>query len=85
MKLFYKVNPDEYRDCLDRIRERFSMHEEVDEARTFLLLDDEDKIERVVGTYDPKTDDVAQVRVTLVDESLKDFFDSVLGEPYRVK
>ncbi|TFF91492.1 hypothetical protein EU545_03870 [Candidatus Thorarchaeota archaeon] len=85
MKLYYRLNPDDYRACLDKIRERFSMHEEVDEARTILLLDDEDLIERVIGTLDPRSDDVAQVRVTLVDESLREFFDSVLGEPYRVK
>jgi hypothetical protein len=77
--------PDVYRECLDKIRARFSMHEEVDEARTILMLDDESQVERVIGTFDPNTDDIAQVRVTLVDESLREFFDSVLGEPYRVK
>ena len=61
------------------------MHEEVDEARTMLLLDSEDTIELVSGMYDPNQDDVAQVRVVLVDDSLRSFFDSILGEPYRVK
>ncbi|MCK5151595.1 MAG: hypothetical protein KAQ65_07140 [Candidatus Thorarchaeota archaeon] len=61
------------------------MHEEVDEARTMLLLDSEDTIELVSGMYDPNQDDVAQVRVVLVNDSLRGFFDSILGEPYRVK
>ncbi|MGQ4912333.1 MAG: hypothetical protein ACP6KW_09215 [Candidatus Thorarchaeota archaeon] len=85
MKLYYKVTPDAYRSCLEQIREKFAMHEEVDEARTILMLDDESQIERVIGTFDPNTDDVAQVRVTLVDESLRGFFDSVLGAPYKVR
>lgn len=85
MKLFYRVSPDEYRACLDEIREKFGMLEEVDEARTMLLLDDDSQIERVIGTFDPVTDEIAQVRVVLADESLKEFFDSVLGEPYKVK
>lgn len=85
MKLFYKVAPDMYRTCMDQIRERFSMHEEVDEINTILMLDDESQIERVIGTFDPNTDDLAQVRVNLVDESLKTVFDSILGQPYRVK
>ncbi|MHA1769402.1 MAG: hypothetical protein ACTSV3_06070 [Candidatus Thorarchaeota archaeon] len=85
MKLYYKVTPDVYRSCLEQIREKFAMHEEVDEAHTILLLDDESQIERVIGTFDPNTDDVAQVRVTLVDESLRGFFDSVLGAPYKVR
>ncbi|TET08664.1 MAG: hypothetical protein E3J86_10310 [Candidatus Thorarchaeota archaeon] len=85
MKLFYRVSPDEYRACLDEIREKFGMLEEVDEARTMLLLDDDSQIERVIGTFDPVTDEIAQVRVVLTDESLKEFFDSVLGEPYKVK
>lgn len=60
------------------------MHEEIDEARTMLKLDDEDKIERVIGTFDPDAGEV-QIRVILVDESLKEFFDSVLGQPYKIK
>jgi len=84
MKLFYRVSPDEYRACLDIIREKFGMLEEVDEARTILMLDDDSQIERVIGTFDPMTDETAHVRIVLVDESLKEFFDSVLGEPYKV-
>ncbi len=85
MKLFYRVSPDEYRNCLDKICEKFGMLEEVDEARTMLMLDDDSQIERVIGTFDPMTDETAQVRIVLVDESLKEFFDSVLGEPNKVK
>ena len=85
MKLFYKVRPEEYRECMEKIRDRFTMHEEVDEARTILMLDDDSRIERVMGTFDPNADEFAHVRVNLNDESLKDFFDSVLGIPYNVK
>jgi hypothetical protein len=85
MKLFYKVSPDRYRVCMDKIRDEFEMHEEVDEARTILMLDDDSQIERVMGTFDPKSDEFAHVRVNLNDESLKEFFDSVLGQPYKEK
>ncbi|MHA2025069.1 MAG: hypothetical protein ACW98U_04125 [Candidatus Thorarchaeota archaeon] len=85
MKLFYRVKPEDYRGCFDMIREKFGMQEEVDEARTMLMLDDDSQIERVIGTFDPNTDETAHVRIVLADESLKEFFDSVLGEPYRVK
>jgi len=85
MKLFYKVSPDNYRACMDQIREKFSMHEEVDEARTILMLDDDTQIERVMGTFDPNSDSFAHVRVNLNDESLRDFFDTVLGQPYKMK
>ncbi|MFW9834092.1 MAG: hypothetical protein ACFFEK_08870 [Candidatus Thorarchaeota archaeon] len=85
MKLFYKVSPDNYRTCMDTIRERFAMHEEIDEARTILMLDDDSQIERVMGTFNPHSDTFAHVRVNLNDKSLKDFFDSVLGQPYKVK
>ena len=70
---------------MDAIRERFGMHEEIDEARTILMLDDMSQIERVMGTFDPSEDEFAHVRVNLNDESLKEFFDSVLGQPYKVK
>ena len=70
---------------MDQIREKFGMHEEVDEARTILMLDDDSQIERVMGTFDPSADDSAHVRIRLNDETLKEFFYSVLGEPYRVK
>ncbi|MFW9926395.1 MAG: hypothetical protein ACFFDM_06455 [Candidatus Thorarchaeota archaeon] len=85
MKLFYRVRPEDYRDCFDKIREKFGMHEEVDEARTMLMLDDDSQIERVIGTFDPNTDETAHVRIVLSDISLKEYFDSVLGEPYMVK
>ena len=85
MKLFYKVNPNEYRKCMMQIREKFVMHEEIDEARTTLLLEDDSPIERVSGTYDPISDDVARIQVILNDESLREFFDSVFGKPYLVK
>ncbi|TFG32986.1 hypothetical protein EU527_09080 [Candidatus Thorarchaeota archaeon] len=85
MKLFYKVSPQEYKNCMSKIRDKFSMHEEVDEADTILLPDNESQIERVTGIFDPSSDDMAQVRVVLVDESLREFFDSILGEPYLVK
>ena len=85
MKLFYRLSPDEYRNCLDKIRDKFGMNEEVDEARTMLMLDDDSQIEMVIGTFDPMTDETAHMRIILADESLKEFFDSVLGEPYRVK
>jgi hypothetical protein len=70
---------------MDQIRDQYGMHEEVDEARTILMLDDDSQIERVMGTFDPNTDTFAHVRISFSDESLKDFFDSVLGVPYKVK
>lgn len=85
MKLFYKVDPTEYREMMDRVKEHFDMHEEVDEEKTMLLTEDETKIELVSGIYNPHTDYDASIRVVLVDESLREFFDSVFGEPYRVK
>ncbi|MFW9793795.1 MAG: hypothetical protein ACFFEE_05830 [Candidatus Thorarchaeota archaeon] len=84
MKLFYRVSSDEYHICMEKIRERFGMTEEVDEARTMLLLDDDSQIERVIGTFDPMSDETAHVRIVLADESLREFFDSVLGTPYKV-
>ncbi|MHA1909399.1 MAG: hypothetical protein ACW98Y_19025 [Candidatus Thorarchaeota archaeon] len=85
MKLFYKIDPERYREALDAIKSEYGMHEEVDEARTMLMLNTEDKIELVSGMYDPAEDEKATIRVVLVDESLKAFFDSVLGEPYKVR
>ncbi len=84
MKLYYRVNPEGFRSCMNKIRDNYGMHEEIDEARTVLKLDDEDKIERVIGTFDPDACE-AQIRVILVDGSLKEFFDSVLGKPYKIK
>ncbi|MBN2230553.1 MAG: hypothetical protein JW779_13275 [Candidatus Thorarchaeota archaeon] len=85
MRLFYKIKPDSYKASMDQIREKFSLHQEVDEARTILSGEDDSQIERVIGTYDPESDDVAQVRVTIHDKSLRQFFDSILGEPFLVK
>ena len=85
MKLFYKVSPEIYRACMNKIQEKFSMHEEIDEARTILMLDDDSQIERVMGTFDPNFDSFAHVRVNLNDDSLKEVFDSILGQPYKVK
>jgi hypothetical protein len=56
---------------MDKVRDHFNMHEEVDEEKTILLLDDETKIEKVTGSYDPMEDEVAKVRVILVDPSLR--------------
>ena len=85
MKLFYRVSPIDYRSCLDQIRDRFAMHEEIDEAHTILMLEDQSQIERVIGTFDPHRDEVAHVRVILNDDTLREFFDSVLGVPLMVK
>lgn len=85
LKLFYKVDPAIYRECLDKIRRKFGMHEDIDEEKTILTLDDDSQIEQVRASYNPTEDDFVHVRVVLNDESLRQFFDSVLGEPYRVK
>ena len=85
MKLFYKIQPSEYPKVMEAIRERFGMNQEVDEEKTILMLDSEDAIELVSGSYDPNENELAHIRVVLVDESLKEVFDSILGEPYRVK
>ncbi|MFW9796609.1 MAG: hypothetical protein ACFFE2_06200 [Candidatus Thorarchaeota archaeon] len=85
MKLFYRVSPEEYREAMDKIREQFGMHEEVDEARTMLMLDDVSQIEQITGTFDPSSDKFAHVRISLNEKSLKEFFDSVLGDAYKVK
>ena len=85
MKIFYRVRPDKYRECMDKIREKFGMHEEIDEASTILLLEDKSQVDKVTGTFDPNFDKFAQVNVNLNDKSLKEYFDSILGEPYRVR
>ncbi|MFW9801739.1 MAG: hypothetical protein ACFFFC_03765 [Candidatus Thorarchaeota archaeon] len=85
MKLFYRIDPAVYRSCMDRIREEFGMHEEVDEDKTILLLDDESRIVKVTGSYMPAQDSVASVKVILEDRTLRDFFNSVLGQPYKEK
>ena len=84
-KLYYKINSDEYEDAMDKIQAKFNMHKDVDEEKTILNMDGEDIIEQIVGSYDPMEDDEAKVRIVLVDESLRSYFDSILGEPYKVK
>ena len=85
MKLFYYVDPSVYEASMKKVREKFGMHQEVDEDKTILLLEDKSKIELVTGSYDPGNDESALVRVVIVDQSLKTFFDSVFGQPYKVK
>jgi hypothetical protein len=70
---------------MKKIREKYGMNENIDEEKTILSLNDDSKIERVIGSYNPAEDETAHVRVYLEDESLKEFFDSVLGLPYKVK
>ena len=84
-KLFYKIEPSEYRKAMNRIRDELNLHEEIDEEKTILIPKDETQIEQVVGSYEPKGDKVARIRVILIDASLRDFFISVLGEPYKEK
>ncbi|MGY5858466.1 MAG: hypothetical protein RTU63_03785 [Candidatus Thorarchaeota archaeon] len=85
MKLFYKLDPNQYPEKMKKIREEFGMTEDIDEEKTILSLNDDSRIERVIGSYDPSEDDKAQVRVYLEDESLRGFFDTLLGQPFRVK
>jgi len=85
VKLFYYVDPLAYEPSMKKVREKFGMHQEVDEDKTILMLDDKSKIELVTGSYDPGHDEKALVRVVLIDATLKSFFDSVFGEPYRIK
>ncbi|TFG11426.1 hypothetical protein EU537_12445 [Candidatus Thorarchaeota archaeon] len=85
MKLFYKVDPSRYREMMEKVRDELGLHEEIDEAATFLMEESEDRIEQITGRYNPAIGGDAMIRVVLVDESLKDFLDSVFGEPYKVK
>ena len=85
MKLFYKVDPVQFPEYMKKIRDEFGMTEDVDEDKTILSLNDMSRIERVIGSYNPTEDETAHVRVYLEDESLKEFFDSVLGQPYKIK
>ena len=85
VKLYYKINPELYQDALEKLCAKFGMHKNIDEEKTFLNLDGEDIIEQIIGSYDPVEDDMASIRVVLVDESLRSYFDSILGEPYKVK
>ena len=61
------------------------MHEEEDEARINLKMDDESQIERVICTVNPNQDELAHIRVILNDNSLQQYFDSVFGTPYKIK
>ena len=85
VKLFYKLDPSEYHQAMNKIRDELKLHEEIDEEKTILIPKDETQIEQVVGSYDPKGDKVAKVRVILIDTALRDYFNSVLGEPYKEK
>ncbi len=85
MRLYYRVSPSEYREMLDKVKERFGMHEEIDEDKTMLMLDDTSRIELVSASYDPTTDEDVHIRVVINDESLREVFDGVFGPPYRVK
>ncbi|MHA1927514.1 MAG: hypothetical protein ACTSV2_02930 [Candidatus Thorarchaeota archaeon] len=85
VKLFYKIDPAKYTEAIEKIPAKFNMYQDVDEEKTILNLDGEDIIEQIVGSYNPVEDDIAKIRVVLVDESLREYFDSVLGEPYRIK
>jgi hypothetical protein len=79
------VDPSKYRELMDKVRNEFNLHEEIDEERTTLKREEEERIELVRGSFDPVSDDLAMVRVVILDDSLKGFFDSVFGEPYKVK
>jgi hypothetical protein len=79
------MGPSEYRQAMNKIRDELKLHEEIDEEKTILIPEDESQIEQVVGSYDPMEDKVAKVRVILIDASLRDYFNSVLGEPYKEK
>ena len=85
MRLFYKVDPIKYRELMSKVRDEFNLHEEIDEERTTLTREEEERIELVRGSFDPSEDDLAMVRVVILDDSLRGFFDSVFGEPYKVK
>lgn len=85
VKLFYKLDPSDFRQAMNKIRDELELHEEIDEEKTILIPKDETQIEQVVGSYDPMGDKVAKVRVILIDVSLRDYFNSILGEPYKEK
>ena len=82
-KLFYKVRPGEYRELMKRVREKYNLHEDIDEEKTILTADDEDTIIKISGSFDPSSDDVAKVKVILADSTLRNYFNSVFGEPYK--
>ena len=71
---------------LNKVRDELNLHAETDEERTTLSPEREDeRIELVRGSFDPSEDDIAMVRVVILDDSLRSYFDSVFGEPYKVK
>ena len=84
-KLFYRVDPADYAERMKAVKEKFGMHEEIDEEKTILMLDDESRITKITGSYHPGEDDVAMVKVILNDKSLRDYFNSVFEEPYKEK
>lgn len=79
------MDPQVYKEKMNTVKEEFGMHQEIDEEKTILVLDDTSKIELITGSYHPREDDEALVRIVLNEESLKDFFDHVFGEPFLVK
>jgi len=38
VRLYYRVSPDVFREKMERVKQEFGMHEEVDEDSTFLTL-----------------------------------------------
>ncbi|MFX0107923.1 MAG: hypothetical protein ACFE7R_06555 [Candidatus Hodarchaeota archaeon] len=85
MKLFYRIPPEKYREIMNQIRERFEMHEEEDEDKIILMLDDDSRIVKVTGSFMPGEDEVASVKVVLEDKSLRPDFDSILGSPFKIR
>ncbi len=85
VRLFYRVDPTKYGELMNKVRDEFNLHEEIDEERTTLTREEEKRIELVRGSFDPSEDDLAMVRVVILDDSLRSYFDSVFGEPYKVK
>jgi hypothetical protein len=79
------MDPSKFREAMKRVRDELELHEEIDEEKTILIPKDETQIEQVVGSFSPMEDEIAKVRVILVDESLRSYFDSLFGEPYKVK
>ncbi len=85
MKLFYKVDPEQYQELMDEVRDHFGMHAEVDEEKTILRAKDTSAIETVVGSFDPSSGKEPTVRVVLNEKSLRTEFDAILGQPFLVK
>ena len=85
MKLYYKIDPAKFRDCMVEVRDRFNLHEEIDEAMTILSREDNPAIEIITGSYDPVEDEHASVKAVIHDPSIREFLDEVFGEPIRVR